>query len=129
MLLGNGDGAFKTAVTYIVGEYPTVVKVADFNHDGKQDLVNVNHNASTVSVLLGRGDGTFQPAIYYTAQNAAGITAVDFNGDRILDLATTHFLASNTISVLLSTPIPRPDHNTHNPLQPQQLLSPPLLQS
>jgi len=71
VLLGNGDGAFQTAVTYDsggLGAYP--VAVADVNGDGKLDLVVANvHNSSgnigSVGVLLGNGDGTFQTAVTY----------------------------------------------------------------
>ena len=34
--------------------------MADFNGDGKSDLVTADHNSNTASVLLGNGNGTFQ---------------------------------------------------------------------
>ena len=34
--------------------------MADFNSDGKNDLVTADDNVSTASVLLGNGNGTFQ---------------------------------------------------------------------
>ncbi|MFV9928015.1 MAG: hypothetical protein AB8V23_05385 [Candidatus Midichloria sp.] len=33
--------------------------MADFNHDGKQDIIATNQGAYRVSVLLGNGDDTF----------------------------------------------------------------------
>jgi FG-GAP-like repeat len=43
VLLGNGDGTFKSAVTYDAGGYGTAsVAVADVNGDGKPDLVVAN---------------------------------------------------------------------------------------
>ena len=35
--------------------------VADFNGDGKPDLITADFSSSTLSVLLGNGDGTFHP--------------------------------------------------------------------
>ena len=34
--------------------------MADFNGDGKSDLVTADYGGSTASVLLGNGNGTFQ---------------------------------------------------------------------
>ena len=34
--------------------------MADFNGDGKNDLVTANDIGNTASVLLGNGNGTFQ---------------------------------------------------------------------
>jgi uncharacterized protein (TIGR03437 family) len=67
VLLGNGDGTFRAAVSYplalSLAAYESWLQVADFNGDGIPDLLatGVNSmNASVVSVLLGKGDGTFQ---------------------------------------------------------------------
>ncbi len=44
ILLGNGDGTFQTAQTYILGGTDlSVVTVGDFNGDGKVDLAVANH--------------------------------------------------------------------------------------
>ncbi|MDJ1305095.1 MAG: VCBS repeat-containing protein [Candidatus Midichloria sp.] len=37
-----------------------MIAIADFNRDGKLDIVNSNHGRNSVAVLLGKGDGTFQ---------------------------------------------------------------------
>jgi hypothetical protein len=56
VLLGNGDGTFRSPITVqgaSGGFQPAVV--ADFNNDGIPDLV------SNGQIFFGNGDGTFQP--------------------------------------------------------------------
>jgi len=87
VLLGNGDGTFQPAVSYLAGSDPYAVAVGDFNGDGKPDLAVANYRDVSVSVLLGNGDGTFQPAVgYAVGMRALCIAAGDFNGDGKADL-------------------------------------------
>jgi hypothetical protein len=53
VLLGNGDGTFKKAVSYDSGGNAALsVAVADVNGDGRTDLVVANEGTGTVGVLL-----------------------------------------------------------------------------
>ncbi|CAK6553657.1 MAG: VCBS repeat-containing protein [Candidatus Midichloria mitochondrii] len=56
---------FAPAVDYVVGGSPNTLTEADFNRDGKLDVVSPSCNTSSVSILLGKGDGTFQAATLY----------------------------------------------------------------
>ena len=99
VLLGNGDGTFKSAVTYDAGVGCFWVAVADFNGDGKPDLVVMGGNDG---VLLGNGDGTFQAAIPIPPGSYETPLAVgDFNGDGKLDLVGADFNVRGSIDVLL----------------------------
>ena len=96
VLLGKGDGTFTPAsVSPTTGSIPYSVKFADFNGDGKPDLVTANAGSNTVTVLLGNGDGTFAAPLSPVAGTDPVYGAVgDFNGDGLPDLA----VADNTIS-------------------------------
>jgi uncharacterized protein (TIGR03437 family) len=87
VLPGNGDGTFQAARMIGAG----VLRVADFNDDGKPDLL-----CAGLVVRLGNGDGTFGNPIVtpatqnFTALNFAGAIVVgDFNNDGKLDVANT----------------------------------------
>ena len=101
VLLGHGDGTFQAPVTYPLNTNGASIATADFNHDGKLDLVVVD-NIGVVSILLGNGDGTFQSHVDYGADSfpwgCIGIT--DLNGDGNLDLAVANS-GSNTVSIFL----------------------------
>jgi len=98
VLLGNGDGTFRAAVSYASGGSgtPNSVVVADVNGDGKPDLLvantcDPNNNCSTgsVAVLRGKGDGTFQTAVNYYGSGGWGadsLVVADVNGDGKPDL-------------------------------------------
>jgi hypothetical protein len=91
ILLGNGDGTFRPAVTYPAGLSPHSIAVADLNKDGHPDLVVVDAYSANVLVLLGRGDGTFQPAVQYrTGHYPQSVAVGDFNGDGNPDLAVAN---------------------------------------
>src|SRR5262249_37453139 len=74
VLLGNGDGTFRPAVSttaYTVGPARAYgnssLAFADFNHDGKMDVARSHEGAKAITLLLGKGDGTFTPSGDYVA--------------------------------------------------------------
>ena len=85
LMLGNGDGTFKPPQNYAVGGGR--VLAADFNNDGKPDVVS-RPTATTLAVLLNNGDGTLQTAqTYSVTYPLLRVFAVgDFNGDGNLDI-------------------------------------------
>src|SRR5579883_2935705 len=56
VLMNNGDGTFRAAVNVIPSGTGTVA-VADFNGDGKQDLLVAGFGSGSAQLLLGNGDG------------------------------------------------------------------------
>jgi hypothetical protein len=108
---------FLSPVTFPVGIDPRTVTVADFNGDGKPDLVVLNRGPSStttgqasLSVLLGNGKGGFQPAVTTNIPNiglaqgtAESIVTGDFNGDGKIDVAvgTSGDPAGPAVEILL----------------------------
>ena len=52
VLLGKGDGTFKTQQAFAAGSRPFGIGVGDLNGDGLPDVVVANSNVSTTSILL-----------------------------------------------------------------------------
>jgi subtilase family serine protease len=97
VMLGNGDGTFKTPVTYPSGIFAEAILTGDFNNDGVVDLaVTAQYNnagtSGVVSIYLGNGDGTFQPQIVvnFTGYPDNSVVA-DFNHDGVLDIAAVQY--------------------------------------
>ena len=112
ILSGNGDGTVNVPDTgYAVGGsfpyYPAIV--ADFNGDGKADIVQIDDNYN-YAYLQSYGDGTFRAAVdYYSAINdgswpeAVTVAAGDFNADGFTDFAVGNCCSSSTgITIFLS---------------------------
>ena len=102
VLLGNGNGTFKTQTTYATGSSLNAVATGDGNRDGFPDLVVSNEVSKTANVLLGKGNGTFQSqATLAKGQYPRSVSLGDVNGDGRLDVATSNY-SSNRASVLLA---------------------------
>jgi uncharacterized protein (TIGR03437 family) len=92
-LIGNGDGTFRGASIYAAGNGTNSVAIADFNKDGKPDLIAANMFSPFVSYFRGNGNGTFASGINISltaggsALTANYVVAGDFNGDTKPDLA------------------------------------------
>src|SRR5262249_31728134 len=96
ILLGNGDGTFRTGALVPVGLEPDGIVSADFNGDGRADLAVINYASNDVVILLGRGDGTFRDVGHYrTGHGPWAITAGDINGDRVPDLVICNYWSSD----------------------------------
>jgi hypothetical protein len=102
ILLGNGDGSFKSGASYSIPNGTLAIAVGDFNGDSKLDLAVTSSNGA-VSVLFGNGDGTFQtPVSYGTGIDPVAVAIGDFNGDGKPDLAVANN-GSGSVSVFLNS--------------------------
>lgn len=109
VLLGNGDGTFKSQVTYPLGATtdtdPVWIATGDFNNDGNVDLAVANKGSNTISIFLGNGDGTFKPATDIpTGHSPVAVIAANLNTNSTtnnnVDLAVVN-QADNTVSIFL----------------------------
>ena len=108
---GDGKGTFQETATptaSIDAGSSGVVAIADFNHDGIQDIGFVTGDQFAVAV--GNGDGTFGASlaafpIASGAQTnpAAGMAVADFNGDGWPDVVFTN---DQGITRLYNQPVP-----------------------
>jgi large repetitive protein len=88
VLLAGTDGKYKPAATYTLGSGPVAVTLADLNGDKKLDLIALNRNDKTLTVMPGLGNGKFGEAqTYSVAGSPRALLVGDFNGDGKLDIA------------------------------------------
>jgi hypothetical protein len=99
--MNNGNGTFAAAVSYDTGYHPQAVAAADFNGDGKPDIVAGN-TGTTISVLMNNGDGTFAAAVNYTvASGPVSIAVGNLFGDSKPEIVTVaNDVYNGTINVL-----------------------------
>ena len=84
-----GAQTFQVAAVQTVSGNPSVMATADFNHDGRPDIVyQDNHTGGSLHVMDGNEDGTFHEVqqIALPVGVGAHITAADINGDGFPDL-------------------------------------------
>jgi hypothetical protein len=98
VLPGNGDGTFAAPlVSAGSGKY---VKTADFNNDGRLDVVV---NGPGLFIRLGHGDGTFGPGISVPASGCTvtELMVGDFNEDGMQDIAALNPCPFGAVSLFL----------------------------
>ena len=97
-VLSNGNGTFQQPRFVMSSNGVGQILVADFNGDGKNDLITTD--AGNFSTYLGNGDGTFSGVKsagvaydeYFQSPLSRSVLA-DFNGDGKLDLANNSWNA------------------------------------
>lgn len=107
ILLGDGKGGFRlgpgSPVDVHSNPHPHGVAVADFNGDGKPDVVTDSWGTNQIELLLGDGKGGIAtPGRYFTVGHRPyeRLRYADFNHDGIPDIATTN-LDDGTVTILL----------------------------
>ncbi|HEX5782623.1 MAG TPA: VCBS repeat-containing protein, partial [Solirubrobacteraceae bacterium] len=92
---------------YTVGNEPYSLVAGDFNGDGRPDVATMNGSSPSdnMSVFLRQPAGGFaeeagSPFSVGAGSGPSGATVGDFNGDGLLDIAVSRFVAGG-VSVLL----------------------------
>ena len=94
----NGNGTFTAPVDYPVGPNPTDLRLADFNGDGKPDVVclaALSEPNSYVTVLFNNGTGGLINRQDYSVgegANSGGLDVGDYTGDGIPDFAVASLM-------------------------------------
>jgi uncharacterized repeat protein (TIGR01451 family) len=101
--IGNGSGGFGAPIVSAGMSVTAYMGTADFNGDGKLDLVvsAVGGNANTVAVLTGNGAGVFTLKSSFVAGQGGlpNLAVADFNRDGKPDVAFT--MGGSKVTVLL----------------------------
>lgn len=91
--LGNGNGTFKAATSFSIGQETYRLALGDVNGDGKVDVVTTSYGSDRLTVLLGNGTGSLQaPILTSTGNGPIGVALGDVNGDGLLDLVGTSYI-------------------------------------
>lgn len=107
IFLGDGNGGFRLApgspVDVHSQPHPHGIAVADFNGDGKPDVVTDSWGNNQIELLLGDGKGgLITPARYFPTGHRPYelVRSADFNRDGQPDIVTTN-LDDDTVTILL----------------------------
>lgn len=92
--------SFIAPVNIAVGNFPISMPLGDVDSDGKLDIVVLNSNSSTVTVLRNfNGLSSYLQATFTTGKSPYKAFLSDLNGDANLDIAVANN-TDNTISIL-----------------------------
>ena len=103
--LNKGGGKFKKPVVSSLGAtatFPQFVYVADFNGDGKPDVMAEDDYGNGFQVLLGKGDGHLQPAVDTSVSGVQALGVGDLNQDGKSDVVEIGNNGSAVATVYLS---------------------------
>jgi len=90
VMLGNGNGVVRGERTYVTGLGVSDIAAADFNNDGKVDLiVPASYNSIATHTLLNAGNVIFTDVVNPILLSQ--VTTGDYNRDGKMDMAGTRY--------------------------------------
>jgi hypothetical protein len=104
VLLGKGDGTFRSRLESKAGAHLFSMTTADLNGDGNVDVVSAGSSGGaggSTGVMFGNGDGSFGTLVPYDSGRGPHQPSVaDFNLDGFPDVAVTNIYG--TVSAFLN---------------------------
>lgn len=100
--IGNGDGTFKAATSYVSDGGALRMEVEDFDQDGNLDLAVADWaSPDRINLYLGNGDGSFKGRTSSAVSSPEGLTVGDVNNDGAIDLVTGNW-TNDSVTILLA---------------------------
>ena len=102
IFLGDGNASFGSPIVHTI-PYQVSIKdigVADFNNDGKLDVVIANEYENIFSILLGKGNGSLATSIDYFTGDSYGLNKLsvgDLNGDHYVDIVFNSWINQSIV--------------------------------
>jgi uncharacterized protein (TIGR03437 family) len=110
VLPGNGDGTYGNRILTNSGDFPVDLVTADFDKDGKADLLAAHCcGTSDLSRLYGNGDGSFRLQYLPGGSDPTAMVSGDFDGDGRTDTAVLNApfgARTNSVVWVLTNPEP-----------------------
>ncbi len=101
VLLGDGEGAFKSRLELSDNGKPLSIQAADFNGDGNLDIVTPDFRTGLATVWLGNGKGEFPAKVQSTVGiEPSSLALGDLNNDNKLDFVAVNSGASSAAVLL-----------------------------
>lgn len=95
------DGTDVALPRFYAGHDIAVLKLGDYDGDGRTDLAALAFTSEAVFIMAGNGDGTFGPP-RIPALNAAGLrgaSTADFNEDGAIDIVAAGILTADVVVI------------------------------
>ena len=108
ILLSNGNGTFRSAVSFGVGKIPMAVASKDLNHDDILDLVVATSGTDQIVVFKGLGNGSFDLLERYpSGKGTTFVQLHDLDENGSIDIITANsgrfgYYPPFSVSVLLN---------------------------
>lgn len=101
VLLGDGEGAFKSRLDLSANGKPLSIQAADFNGDGNLDIVTPDFSTGLATVWLGNGNGEFPAKVQSTVGlEPSSLSLGDLDNDKKLDFIAVNSGASSAAVLL-----------------------------